>query len=101
MIDEVYEYYKLKKQIRNINSFKRSNGTGMIKDDIMVYMKIVSDVIKSFYPKTTCTISIKLISQRNLENPINSKVVTWAAYPYNEFNNKLTYTIKIIRNYHQ
>lgn len=94
VIDEVYEYHKLKNQIRNINSSESSSETGMIKDDIMEYMKIISDVIKSFYPKTTCTISIKLISKENSEDPINSQVVTWATYPYNEFNNKLTYTIK-------
>lgn len=94
VIDEAYEYYKLKNQIRNINSSESSSETGMIKDDIMEYMKIISDVIKSFYPKTTCTISIKLISKENSEDPINSQVVTWATYPYNEFNNKLTYTIK-------
>ena len=41
VIDEVYEYHKLKNQIRNINSSESSNETGMIKDDIMKYMKII------------------------------------------------------------
>lgn len=95
-IDDSYISYKLKNQIRNISFLDKSNegDANVIRDDIIDCMKITSDVIKNFYSKTTCTISIKLISKVDSENPLNSQLVTWAVYPNNEFNNKVIYTIK-------
>lgn len=52
------------------------------------YLKVLYCKINEIYPKTNTRVSIKMIKEKNLKYPQNSKVVTWISYPnYSEKNN--------------
>lgn len=63
-------------------------------NSIDIYLNMISTTLNEIYPQNTFTVSIKLVSKSNTENPLESEVITLASYPNNIDNIKPIYKIK-------
>ncbi len=89
------ELYKMKVEIKNLELELGEKYIKQLRDNtIKVYLKKLSEMINQIYPKSNCTISIKLINKSDEKNPLESEVVTWVSYPEKNHNIKMNYTIK-------
>lgn len=55
-------------------------------DDIGIYLKRLSNMIKVIYPKSTTTISVKFIRKIDENNLLDSEVITWVTYPGQKYD---------------
>lgn len=88
LISSIIETMKMKKKVKlyKIESLDNLSAEEYLKN---LYYKI-----NEIYPKTNTRISIKIIEEKNLEYPENSKVVTRISYPNYPETNNTSYTIQ-------
>lgn len=95
LLDKLKEKFKIILDSNDLMLEVNGSDSTNSKDiKIDTYLEGITRIINEIYPKSAFVVSIKLISKTNMENPLESEVVTWALYPNNDNSIPIEYKIK-------